>query len=45
MVQRTNEQLALLCLYSQRDECVVEMIDVQGYGGAEERTDREMSKI
>jgi hypothetical protein len=48
-VQRTNEQLALVYLYSQRDEWVVGMIDVEGNGGTEGgtdgRTDRQRSKI
>ena len=44
-MQQTNYQLALVYLYSQRDEWVVGMMDVQGYGGTEGRTDTEMIKI
>lgn len=38
-MQRTNEQLVRVYLYSQRDEWVIGMINVQGYGGTEGRTD------
>lgn len=38
-MQRTNKQLAFIYLYSQRDEWMVGMMDVQGCRGAEGWTD------